>query len=587
MKASFEKPKGHPMNYFVPNFGPQDHDIADTQEHIASTEATLGHVMSASFKTPKGHPKDYFVPNFGPQDHDIADTQAHIASAEAGLGHVLVSSFKTPKGHPKDYFVPNFGLDHDVLATQSNIGKAEAKLNHTWNPDNAGISAADNASYNYAAVQTDAQVNVESDPICHSAGCTQYKHKKKDPGYDMDYPVPDLGVDRDIQANHEDLAVAEGMLKHKLIMGTDESKKKWENPAKKTEYDYSPKLDRDMRDAATNLDLVEGKLGHKYEPWTFVQTETSSDPICHSAGCTQYKHKKKDPGYDMDYPVPDLGVDRDIQANHEDLAVAEGMLKHKLIMGTDESKEKWKNPAKKTEYDYSPKLDRDMRDAATNLDLVEGKLGHKYEPWNFVQTEVESDPICSSAGCNQYKHPKKDPGYDMDYPVPNLGIDRDIQDHNENLPIAEKIVGHHWNFVLEKPPLNPAKKTLYDYSPKLEKDMTDAATNLDLVEGQMGHKYAEWMGLQTDVVSDPICASSGCWHSDWFKKNQEKVTQYPNPEADGLSEDVKTTLKHERAAGEALGVDWDPWEGASNKPFVNKDRVVRSVSEALDWVDKQ
>jgi len=164
-------------------------------------------------------------------------------------------------------------------------------------------------------------------------------------------------------------------------------------------------------------------------------------------------------------------------------------------MGTDESKAKWENKAKKTDYDYSPKLDKDMHDAATNLDLVEGKLGHKYEPWTFLQTDVESDPICSSAGCNQYKHPKKDDGYDKDYPVVNLGVDREIIDHNENLPVAEKIVGHHWVWDDSDRP----KKIKYDYSPKLEGEMIDAAKNLDIVEGQLNHKYASWM-LQLDAI---------------------------------------------------------------------------------------
>ena len=254
-----------------------------------------------------------------------------------------------------------------------------------------------------------------------------------------------------------------------------------------------------------------------------------SDPICDSSGCNQYKHKKKDDGYDKDYPVVDLGVDKDIIGAHEDLAVAEGIVKHKLIMGTDESKAKWENKAKKTDYDYSPKLDKDMHDAATNLDLVEGKLGHKYEPWTFVQTDVESDPICSSAGCNQYKHPKKDPGYDMDYPVVNLGVDKDIIGNNENLPVAEKIVGHHWIWDDSDRP----KKIKYDYSPKLEGEMIDAAKNLDIVEGQLNHKYASWM-LQLDDIqnmaeievqakSDPICSSAGCWKSDYTKKMDDKI----------------------------------------------------------------
>ena len=55
----------------------------------------------------------------------------------------------------------------------------------------------------------------------------------------------------------------------------------------------------------------------------FVQTDIESDPICSSAGCTQYKHKKKELGYDIDYAVPDFGVDHEILASHASLDQAE------------------------------------------------------------------------------------------------------------------------------------------------------------------------------------------------------------------------------------------------------------------------
>ena len=43
----------------------------------------------------------------------------------------------------------------------------------------------------------------------------------------------------------------------------------------------------------------------------------------------------------------------------------------------------------------------------------------------FVQ--LESDPICASSGCSQYKHPdSKEAKYPMDYGVPHFGMDRDI-----------------------------------------------------------------------------------------------------------------------------------------------------------------
>jgi len=165
LKASFETPKSHPKDYFVPFFGLQDVDTTDTQSHIEQSEAALGHVMTASFKDPKGHPKDYFIPNFGPQETEITDTQYHIAATETSLGHVLSASFKTPKSHPKDYFVPNFGLDHVILDAQSNIDNAEAVIGHTLSPDNLA--------------QTGAEMHLENEPsvgnkycFCSGGTCT-------------------------------------------------------------------------------------------------------------------------------------------------------------------------------------------------------------------------------------------------------------------------------------------------------------------------------------------------------------------------------------------------------------------------------
>jgi hypothetical protein len=42
------------------------------------------------------------------------------------------------------------------------------------------------------------------------------------------------------------LSISEDMNKHKLIMGTPESRAKYHNKAKDTVYDYNPKLDKDV-----------------------------------------------------------------------------------------------------------------------------------------------------------------------------------------------------------------------------------------------------------------------------------------------------------------------------------------------------
>jgi len=87
-----------------------------------------------------------------------------------------------------------------------------------------------------------------------------------------------------------------------------------------------------------------------------------------------------------------------------------------------------------------------------------------------------------------------DEDHPVDYAVANWGeLDTEIADHFENLKIAEKITGHKWDFILDPPPLNPAKKTLYDYSPKLDRDIIDSNGSLEHAEDRLNLKYAAWM----------------------------------------------------------------------------------------------
>ena len=96
-------------------------------------------------------------------------------------------------------------------------------------------------------------MQVRSDPICNSSGCTQYLHPSKD-SHPVDYPVPDFGVDHDIIGTQASSANAEQDL------GTE-----W-NPES---FDKVPKVDAEFK---------------------LMQKASDSDPICSSAGCTQYLH---------------------------------------------------------------------------------------------------------------------------------------------------------------------------------------------------------------------------------------------------------------------------------------------------------
>lgn len=179
---------GHPVDYFVPNFGPQDEDIASTQKHIADLEVKFPSFVQTDAEVQReplqtwsptahksGHPQDYFVPNFGPQDTEIKDTYTHLAETEEKLGHKW-NWAKAGKGHPKDYFVPNFGArDTDVAGTIASAHEAEVQRNHEWIP---------------------------SKPE---------KHK-------VDYFVPNFGNDENMATLNKNLADAEAAVGHKWVL---------------------------------------------------------------------------------------------------------------------------------------------------------------------------------------------------------------------------------------------------------------------------------------------------------------------------------------------------------------------------------
>lgn len=98
------------------------------------------------------------------------------------------------------------------------------------------------------------------------------------------------------------------------------------------------------------------------------------------------------------------------------------------------------NPAAKTLYDFHPHLDEDVHDSLHHTYHAEHDLNYKWDitaPDDDSEVQVNSDPICSSAGCGQYKHPSKPRGYPIDYPVPSFGRDPDIMGAENSLAVAE------------------------------------------------------------------------------------------------------------------------------------------------------
>jgi hypothetical protein len=248
--ASFDKPKGHPVDYPVVNLG-KDRDLVLNDINLDQAQKQHNHILQASFDAPKGHPVDYKVPNFG-VDKEILATQLHMKRAEKQQKTKLVGDFfddATPK-YPLNYKVPNFGLDTDIKNSASSLKSTEKKLGN-WNPkkDSDGAFIVPTT----IALQTQAQLAMGDDPVCSSAGCTQYKHPEAPEGHPMDYPVPSFGADPDVETTANSISIGEAMFNHKIIMATDESKAQWHNVAKDTDYNFAPELDHDIKVTQSNL----------------------------------------------------------------------------------------------------------------------------------------------------------------------------------------------------------------------------------------------------------------------------------------------------------------------------------------------
>ena len=102
-------------------------------------------------------------------------------------------------------------------------------------------------------------IKLESDPICNSAGCTQFLHPKTD-DFKKNYFVPDFGVDKEILQNHNSLKIAEAQLHHEWDFPTGKYSKKGV-----VKYKMDTPLDEDVLTTKKNLKETEKTLGHEWK----------------------------------------------------------------------------------------------------------------------------------------------------------------------------------------------------------------------------------------------------------------------------------------------------------------------------------
>ena len=227
-------------------------------------------------------------------------------------------------------------------------------------------------------MQSGVDIQMESDPICSSAGCSQYKQPEGPPQHPMDYFVPNFGMDRDIIATETNEKVASALVGHAWAFKTPESWEKWRNRAKDVDYNFDPALETDMVSSLDNMHNATQQYGPNYK-WEMGADQPAesliqlqSDPICSSAGCTQYKQPEGPKLHPMDYFVPNFGMDKhDVMWTAENEKIASALVGHAWSFKTPESWEKWRNRAKDAEYNYDPELSEDMKSSLSNMAYAE------------------------------------------------------------------------------------------------------------------------------------------------------------------------------------------------------------------------
>ena len=273
------------------------------------TETAAPHKQPAEDKYPKNYP----VANFG-VDRDILATFKHTQELEAKHGKwtPLLNKAKAEE-HPMDYPVPNYGIDHDIATSLKNLNKQES-IHGAWN-----------------VIQTQNEVNIKDDPICNSAGCTQYLHPHKD-GYPKDYFVADFGLDEDVKASQSHEKAAEGTVGHKWSPKWDDEDEKFKDmPTATADFKLAGtrsdiRMAKDMDAINQSLKNAQATLGKTWNPdkdddgkWIATSQiknkkllgqkadiHLNSDPICSSAGCPHEEdEKKKHVMYPIDVPLED------------------------------------------------------------------------------------------------------------------------------------------------------------------------------------------------------------------------------------------------------------------------------------------
>jgi len=120
----------------------------------------------------------------------------------------------------------------------------------------------------------------------------------------------------------------------------------------------------------------------------------------------------------------------------------------------------------------------------------------------------------------------------MNYPVPNFGVDSEIENVKASIKGAEDSLKYKWNPV----EVDAGKIIEYPHGRSLDADMQSSLKSLSDTQSQ----YGTWDLVQLN--SDPQWSSLGK-PDGWYEKQvKANIVQYRDPKEDGLDSDIVGTF---------------------------------------------
>lgn len=172
------------------------------------------------------------------------------------------------------------------------------------------------------------------------------------------------------------------------------------------------------------------------------------------------------PDWNVNYFVPNFGVDKDVLNTQKHLSDSEEKIGHKLFATFKKTED---HPKDYFVPNFGPD-ENDVKLTQSNIAEAESELGHKFQA--------------------DFKKPGPPPP--KDYFVPNFGVDQDIKDNHKNLADAEKALNHKFQQNFVKPKDHPKNYFVPDFG--LDEDIVGTQASI----AQQESIHGPWVPKQDE-----------------------------------------------------------------------------------------